>query len=208
MPQLQSLVKNFTHERESIKIKMATELYCESCFTNFTTETMWECYDLDGYPICEKCYDELVAFLNQLKFQLARTKLRGPKHVYVSSSKYPGFCEVYHKNNFRHAEAGLENVAGFGYNWANNKRKEKMSQFANWKSYPFTVDGVEFLSLINPNGTMYRTISQLPAGVFNTMNEGAIRSIIGNVSSLTRSEIQDELDRVNQGYSEAYLALA
>ena len=83
-----------------------------------------------------------------------------------------------------------------------------MSQFANWKSYPFTVDGVEFLSLINPNGTMYRTISQLPAGVFNTMNEGAIRSIIGNVSSLTRSEIQDELDRVNQGYSEAYLALA
>ena len=83
-----------------------------------------------------------------------------------------------------------------------------MSQFADWKSYPFTVDGVEFLSLINPNGSMYRTIQNLPAGVFTTMNEGAIRSLIGKVSLLSRSEIQDELDKVNEGYHEAYLALA
>ena len=83
-----------------------------------------------------------------------------------------------------------------------------MSQFANWKSYPFTVDGVEFLSLINPNGTMYKTISKLPAGLFTSMNAGAIRELIGNPSLMSKSEIQDELDRVNAGYSEAYLALA
>jgi hypothetical protein len=83
-----------------------------------------------------------------------------------------------------------------------------MSKFANWKSYPFTVDGVEFLSLINPEGTMYKTIQRVPSSVFSQMNEQAIRQIIGNVSSLTKSEIQDELDRVNLGYSEAYLALA
>ena len=83
-----------------------------------------------------------------------------------------------------------------------------MPNFSTWKSYPFTVDGVGFLSLINPNGSMYQTIQNLPAGVFTAMNEGAIRSMIGNVSNLTKSEIQAELDKVNEGYSEAYLALA
>ena len=79
---------------------------------------------------------------------------------------------------------------------------------SNWKSYPFTVDGVEFVSLINPAGEMYKTIQKVNPIVFSMMNEQAIREIIGSVSSLTRSEIQDELDRVNVGYSQAYLALA
>ena len=83
-----------------------------------------------------------------------------------------------------------------------------MSQFANWKSFPFTVDGVEFVSLIDPNGSMYQTIQRVPAQVFSQMNEDAIRSLIGKVSLLSRSEIQDELDTVNAGYSQAYLALA
>ena len=39
-----------------------------------------------------------------------------------------------------------------------NERK-KMQEFANWKSYPFTVDGVEFVSLIDPNGSMYQSIA-------------------------------------------------
>ena len=83
-----------------------------------------------------------------------------------------------------------------------------MSQFANWKSYPFTVDGVEFVSLIDPNGSMYQQIENLPPAIFNSLNEGAIREIIGSVSTMPKSEIQAELDRVNAGYSQAYLALA
>ena len=83
-----------------------------------------------------------------------------------------------------------------------------MSKHANWKSYPFTVDGIEFVSLINPKGSMYRQIINLPDGLFATMNEGAIRSVIGSVSTMSKSEIQTELDRVNEGYHEAYLALA
>ena len=79
---------------------------------------------------------------------------------------------------------------------------------SNWKSYPFSVDGVEFLSLIDPNGSMYSQIQRVPAQVFSQMNEGAIREIIGSVSNLTKSEIQAELDKVNLGYSQAYLALA
>jgi hypothetical protein len=83
-----------------------------------------------------------------------------------------------------------------------------MSQFANWKSYPFTVDGVEFVSLLDPSGSMYQQVSKIPAYVFTAMNEGAIREIIGKVSLMSKSEIQAELDRVNDGYSQAYLALA
>ena len=83
-----------------------------------------------------------------------------------------------------------------------------MSDFTNWKSYPFNVDGVEFVSLIDPNGDMYRKIQLVPNQVFTQMNESAIRDLIGKVSLLSRSEIQDELDKVNAGYSEAYLALA
>ena len=83
-----------------------------------------------------------------------------------------------------------------------------MSQFANWKSYPFTVDGVQFVSLINPNGSMYKQIQQVPASVFTALNESSIRELIGKVSLMSKSEIQTELDRVNDGYSQAYLALA
>ena len=83
-----------------------------------------------------------------------------------------------------------------------------MSQFANWKSYPFTADGVKFVSLVDPNGSMYKTISTLPDGLFARMNENAILELIGKVSTITKSEIQAELDRVNDGYVQAYLALA
>ena len=83
-----------------------------------------------------------------------------------------------------------------------------MSKFANWKSYPFTVDGVEFLSLIDPNGSMYKQIQKVPAHVFTMMNEGAIRELVGKVSLMSKSEIQDKLDTVNLGYSEAFIALA
>ena len=83
-----------------------------------------------------------------------------------------------------------------------------MSNFANWKSYPFSVDGVNFLSLIDPNGSMYKTIKNLPPAIFANMNEGAIRSMIGSVTNMSKSEIQAELDKANEGYSQAYLALA
>ena len=83
-----------------------------------------------------------------------------------------------------------------------------MSQFANWKSYPFTVDGIDFVSLIDPNGSMYKTIKNMPPAIFASMNQGAIREMIGKVSLMSKSEIQTELDRVNDGYQQAYLALA
>jgi hypothetical protein len=90
----------------------------------------------------------------------------------------------------------------------NNNERKKMTDTTNWAKYPFTVDGVEFVSLLDPNGSMYQQVSRIPASLFITMNEGAIREIVGKVSLMSKSEIQAELDRVNDGYSQAYLALA
>ena len=59
-----------------------------------------------------------------------------------------------------------------------------MSNFDNWVSYPFSVDGINFLSLINPNGDMYKTIKNMPVAIFNSYNEGAIRELIGSVSTM------------------------
>lgn len=78
----------------------------------------------------------------------------------------------------------------------------------NWAKFPFSVDGVDFNSEIDTNGRMYKTISKLPNGIFNEMNIGAIRSLVGNASLFSRSELQAELDRVNDGYHEAYISLA
>ena len=83
-----------------------------------------------------------------------------------------------------------------------------MSQPTNWKSHPFTVDGVEFVSLIRPNSEFDLKVSMIPASVFAQMNVGAIRSCIGNPSLLSHEELVDELQRVNAGGSQAILELA
>ena len=78
---------------------------------------------------------------------------------------------------------------------------------STWEKYPFIVDGVEFVSLIDPTGKMYEKVSMLPDGIFRTMNEKAIKQLIGKVSLMSRNEIQDKLDFINENYSEAYVAL-
>ena len=83
-----------------------------------------------------------------------------------------------------------------------------MSQPTNWKSHPFTVDGVEFVSAVDVNGTMYSRIMQLPREVFEAMNIGCVREVIGNVKTMTRDELVDELYRVNEGATQALILLA
>ena len=96
----------------------------------------------------------------------------------------------------------------FGIITTSTTRKEKMIDRTNWAKFPFSVDGVDFNSEIDQNGNMYKTISKLPEGIFSQMNIGATRSMVGNASLFSRSELQDELDRVNEGYHEAYISLA
>jgi hypothetical protein len=78
---------------------------------------------------------------------------------------------------------------------------------SNWAKFPFTVDGVEFVSMLDTDGSMYSQVKRVPAEIFSAMNADAIRSLIGSIATMPKSEIQAELDRINDGYSQAYLAL-
>jgi hypothetical protein len=82
-----------------------------------------------------------------------------------------------------------------------------MIDTTNWVKFPFIVDGVEFVSMLDPQGSMYKRVKTVSNSVFIAMNESAIREMVGKVSLMSKSEIQTELDRVNKGYSQAYIAL-
>jgi hypothetical protein len=78
----------------------------------------------------------------------------------------------------------------------------------NWAQFPFSVDGVDFVSLLDPNGSYYPQIVKMPTQMITLMNTECIREVIGNPTQFTVEELQDELDRVNEGATQAILALA
>jgi hypothetical protein len=78
----------------------------------------------------------------------------------------------------------------------------------NWAEFPFSVDGVNFVSKLDKAGSMYPQVSNMPVSIFNQMNQSAVRELIGKVSLMSQSEIQDELDRVNEGATQALICLA
>jgi hypothetical protein len=78
----------------------------------------------------------------------------------------------------------------------------------NWAKYPFSVEGVDFVSMLDPKGSFYPQVERIPAEIFSSMNAQTILELIGNPSSFTREELEDEIARVNDGSTQAYLALA
>ena len=76
-----------------------------------------------------------------------------------------------------------------------------------YTDFPFTVNGVNFISRIYSHSEMLAQIKALPAGVFAQLNQDAVREIIGDPSLLTHDELLDELDRVNDGGSHAFILL-
>ena len=73
--------------------------------------------------------------------------------------------------------------------------------------YPFTANGVNFISRVYSHSDMAERIANLPAGVFAQLNQEAVRDIIGDPSLLTTSELVKELERVNDGGSHAFILL-
>ena len=78
----------------------------------------------------------------------------------------------------------------------------------NWASYPFSVEGVDFVAKLDPQGSFYPQVERLPADVFADYNRQAIVEMVGNPALMTRNELQSELDVLNAGYSQALLCLA
>lgn len=91
------------------------------------------------------------------------------------------------------------------------KRKEKMKteiNTSNWVSYPFTVNGVNFVSKLDPAGEFYPKVENLPNGVFLAYNQGAIKELIGNPAEMTTDEINAKLDIANEFATQALIELA
>jgi len=77
-----------------------------------------------------------------------------------------------------------------------------------WIIFPFTYAGKSFNSKVSFNSRELETILKLPAGVFNTMNEEALRNLATITASTTREQDILELERINAGASWAILELA
>ena len=78
---------------------------------------------------------------------------------------------------------------------------------ATYTDYPFTANGVNFISRIYTHSDMAKTIASLPEGVFARLNQDAVRDIIGDPSLLTTAELLAELERINDGGSHAFILL-
>jgi len=77
----------------------------------------------------------------------------------------------------------------------------------NYTDYPFTANGVNFISRVYTHSEMAERIANLPAGVFAQLNQEAVADIIGDPSLLTTAELLEELERVNDGGSHAFILL-
>lgn len=78
---------------------------------------------------------------------------------------------------------------------------------STYTDYPFTANGVNFISRVYTHSEFFEKIANLPAGVFAQLNQDAVRDIIGDPSLLTTAELLEELERVNAGGSHAFILL-
>ena len=78
----------------------------------------------------------------------------------------------------------------------------------NWAQFPFSVNGVNFVSKLDTNGSFYPQISRMPAEMVEMINRDAISELVGDPTKMTTEELQAELDSVNLGATQAILALA
>lgn len=75
-----------------------------------------------------------------------------------------------------------------------------------YTDFPFTAQGINFISRIHADSPFLNQIQALPAGVFEQMNIQAVSDLM-NLQTFTLDEIQAELDRVNEGGSHAFILL-
>jgi len=76
-----------------------------------------------------------------------------------------------------------------------------------YTDYPFTANGVNFISRVYAHSEMAERIANLPAGIFAQLNQEAVADIIGDPSLLTTAELLEELESVNAGGSHAFILL-
>jgi hypothetical protein len=74
-----------------------------------------------------------------------------------------------------------------------------------WNSFPFEVDGINFVSKVSPESPFMAKIKMLPSGAFEAMNKSAVLDCVGK--GLSREQIAEKLYFINAGGSHAVLEL-
>lgn len=82
-----------------------------------------------------------------------------------------------------------------------------MLDTTNWAKFEFSVGEHTFVSLIDQASPIYPKAVMLPREIFNSLNAQAILDLVGDVSSMTRQQIQDKLTEANENASYALLEL-
>jgi hypothetical protein len=82
-----------------------------------------------------------------------------------------------------------------------------MNNENGYVDYPFTANGINFVSRVFLDSPNIPIIDRLPQGVFESMNADAISELIGDVSLLTEAELVSELERLNEGGTHSFVLL-
>jgi hypothetical protein len=77
----------------------------------------------------------------------------------------------------------------------------------NYTDYPFTANGVKFISRIHSDSPFAKKIASLPENVFAQLNIDAVIDLVGDASLLTRDELLAELETINEGGTHAFIML-
>jgi len=76
---------------------------------------------------------------------------------------------------------------------------------STWLAFPFTVNGVNYVSKVKPESKMAMRIALVPESLFISMNEDCVRELIGNITS--PSLLVTKLYEVNENASEAVIEI-
>ena len=77
-----------------------------------------------------------------------------------------------------------------------------------YTDYPFTANGVNFISRIHSDSPNVPYISRMPAEVFTQLNIDAVTDLLGDASLFTREELLEELEHINEGGTHSFILLA
>ena len=76
-----------------------------------------------------------------------------------------------------------------------------------YTDYPFTSNGVNFISRIYNGSEIAQMVKNVPNSIFQIMNQETVQQIIGDASLLSTAELLSELERVNEGATQAFILL-
>ena len=76
-----------------------------------------------------------------------------------------------------------------------------------YTDFPFTANGINFVSRIHSDSPFLSQIQSLPEGIFAQMNISAVEDLLTIGKTYTLDEVQAELDRVNEGGTHAFILL-